>query len=284
MPTQESRIHEFQEEQTKVVLIQGQQGSNHSQYNGQMATETITEEIITRDNHTNQNQNQQIIRLDSNQLKHFDEKQIILQTNSSNDENENGQGPMKVFIINQPVKNVIQAGNNLIVETETPIKTEDMNPSSNGGDQQLGNNDQLSILPHGQEEIHSPSSSVSSSNALAGFDPSKRSFTEDELRPSPIRTKTKKRAVPDSEKDSTYWERRAKNNLAAKRSRESRRNRDNQVTERTAFLENENINLRNRINEVRSEILDVKEKLQQYQIMFRNPEIQKQANEAMNAL
>ena len=54
MPTQESRIHEFQEEQTKVVLIQGQQGSN--QYNGQMATETITEEIITRDNHTNQNQ------------------------------------------------------------------------------------------------------------------------------------------------------------------------------------------------------------------------------------
>ena len=35
MPTQESRIHEFQEEQTKVVLIQGQQGSNH-QYNGQV--------------------------------------------------------------------------------------------------------------------------------------------------------------------------------------------------------------------------------------------------------
>merc|ERR1711990_1067549 len=264
MPTQESRIHEFQEEQTKVVLIQGQQGSNH-QYNGQI---TETEEIITRDSHANQNQNQ-IIRLDSNQLNYFDEKQIILQTNSSNDENENGQGPMKVFIINQPVKNVIQAGNNLIVETETPIKTEDLNPGSNGG---------------GQEEIHSPSSSVSSSNALVGFDPSERSFTEDELRASPFRTKTKKRAVPDNEKDSTYWERRAKNNLAAKRSRESRRNRDNQVTERTAFLGNENINLTSRINEVRSEILDVKEKLQKYQIMFRNPEIQKQANEAMNAL
>ena len=84
---------------------------------------------------------------------------------------------------------LFEAGNNLIVETETPIKTEDLNPGSNGGGQQLGNNDQLSILPHGQEEIHSPSSSVSSSNALVGFDPSKRSFTEDELRPSPIRTK-----------------------------------------------------------------------------------------------
>jgi len=281
----ESRIQEIQENpnQTKVVLIQSQPGSNQGQYiNGNQVVTDRTEEIITRDSNHVQNQ---IIRLDSNQLKHFDEKQIILQTNSSNDENENGQGPMKVFIINQPVKNVIQAGNNLIVETETPIKTEDLNPGSNSGQGQLGNNDQLSILPHGgQEEIHSPSSSVSSSNALVGFDPSKRSFTEDELRPSPIRTKTKKRAVPDNEKDSTYWERRAKNNLAAKRSRESRRNRDNQVTERTAFLENENINLRNRINEVRSEILDVKEKLQQYQIMFRNPEIQKQANEAMNAL
>lgn len=282
MPTQESRIQEIQENQTNVVVIQGQPRSNQGQFNDHnMITET--EEIITRDNHVNQNQNQQIIRLDSNQLKHFDEKQIILQTNSCNDENENGQGPMKVFIINQPVKNVIQAGNNLIVETETPIKTEDLNHGSNSG-QQFGNNDQLSSLPHDQEEIHSPSSSVSSQNALVGFDPSKRSFTEDELRPSPIRTKTKKRAVPDQEKDGTYWERRAKNNLAAKRSRESRRNRDNQVTERTAFLENENINLRNRINEVRSDILDVKEKLQQYQIMFRNPEVQKQANEAMNAL
>ena len=54
MPTQESRIHEFQEEQTKIVLIQGQQVSNH-QYNGQI---TETEEIIIRDSHANQNQNQ----------------------------------------------------------------------------------------------------------------------------------------------------------------------------------------------------------------------------------
>jgi len=238
---------EENQSRTNVVLIQGQLGSNqgsNDQYN-----QIETEEIITRESNNVQNQ---IIRLDSNQLKHLDEKQIILQTNSSNDENENGQGPMKVFIINQPVKNVIQAGNNLIVETETPIKTEDLNPGSNGG-QPMGNNDQLSIMPHGQEEAiqHSPSSSVSSSNALVGFDPSKRSFTEEELRPSPIRTKTKKRAVPDNEKDSTYWERRAKNNLAAKRSRESRRNRDNQVTLRTSFLEAENLKLRDEINQVR---------------------------------
>ena len=39
-----------------------------------------------------------------------------------------------------------------------------------------------------------------------------------------------------------------------------------------------------KIKYFRSEILDVKEKLQQYQMMYRNPEIQKQANEAMNAL
>lgn len=41
---------------------------------------------------------------------------------SSNFTTDNGQGPMKVFIINQPVRNVIRAGNNLIVETEPSNK------------------------------------------------------------------------------------------------------------------------------------------------------------------
>ena len=93
-----------------------------------------------------------------------------------------------LITFNSHLPNSFLAGNNLIVETETPIKTEDLNPGSNGGQQMSGNNDQLSIMPH-EDTINSPSSSVSSSNALVGFDPSKRSFTEEELRPSPIRTK-----------------------------------------------------------------------------------------------
>ena len=87
MPTQESRINEFQEEQTKVVLIQGQQGSNH-QYNGQI---TETEEIITRDNHTNQNQNQ--VRVSSSILY----KKIILYKKLYNQDYTTGFKPIETF-------------------------------------------------------------------------------------------------------------------------------------------------------------------------------------------
>jgi len=191
---------------------------------------------------------------------------------------ENGQGPMKVFIINQPVKNVIQAGNNLIVETETPIKTEEMQGDQQQQDQQQHH--QLSLLSQDTNDSGQQLQQLQETESTSQFDPSKHSFSQEELQVNP----TKKRPVPDDEKDAGYWERRKKNNMAAKRSRESRRNRDNQVTERTAFLENENITLKNRINEVRSEILDVKEKLQHYQIMCRDPEIHKQANQAMHGL
>ena len=43
--------------------------------------------------------------------------------------------------------------------------------------------------------------------------------------------------VPTHEKNDKYWERREKNNVAAKRSREARRLRENQIAMRTAFLE-----------------------------------------------
>jgi len=209
-------------------------------------------------------------------------------------EGENGQGPMKVFIINQPVKNVIQAGNNLIVETETPIKTEDMangeSSSQSGGGAGSGSsgaNDQQNYalaLNEDENQQQQLALQQQSQTNTSTFDPAKHSFSPEELQVAPVRSKTKKRPVPDSEKDASYWERRKKNNLAAKRSRESRRNRDNQVTLRTAFLERENAKLRDEINRVRSEILDVKEKLQQYQIMCRDPEIHKQANQAMHGL
>ena len=84
MPTQESRIHEFQEEQTKV---QGQQGSNH-QYNGQI---TETEEIITRDSHANQNQNQ--VRVSSSILY----KKIILYKKLYNQDYTTGFKPIETF-------------------------------------------------------------------------------------------------------------------------------------------------------------------------------------------
>ena len=44
----------------------------------------------------------------------------------------------------------------------------------------------------------------------------------------------------DDQKDDRYWCRRRKNNVAAKRSRDARRIKENQITLRAAFLESEN--------------------------------------------
>ena len=48
-------------------------------------------------------------------------------------------------------------------------------------------------------------------------------------------------------KDMRYWESRQKNNVAARRSREARRLKENQVSLRASFLESENVNLRNKL-------------------------------------
>ncbi len=45
--------------------------------------------------------------------------------------------------------------------------------------------------------------------------------------------------VPDDMKDDKYWARRRKNNMAAKRSRDARRVKENQIAMRAAFLEKE---------------------------------------------
>ena len=43
--------------------------------------------------------------------------------------------------------------------------------------------------------------------------------------------------VPQESKDDRYWEKRIKNNVAARRSREARRLKENQIALRAAFLE-----------------------------------------------
>jgi len=72
------------------------------------------------------------------------------------------------------------------------------------------------------------------------FDPKQRTFDLDELRPQPIIKKRQKNFVPDQSKDDKYWDKREKNNVAARRSREARRLKENQIALRAAFLEREN--------------------------------------------
>jgi len=78
----------------------------------------------------------------------------------------------------------------------------------------------------------------------ANFDPSRRQFSMDELKPQPIIRKRGKAYVSSDRKDDKYWEKRVKNNVAARRSREARRIKENQISLRTAYLEQQNSSLK----------------------------------------
>ncbi|XP_030610475.1 TEF transcription factor, PAR bZIP family member a isoform X2 [Archocentrus centrarchus] len=97
------------------------------------------------------------------------------------------------------------------------------------------------------------------------FDPRKHKFTDDELKPQPMIKKAKKVFVPEDQKDDKYWQRRKKNNVAAKRSRDARRLKENQITVRAAFLERENTALRTEVAELRKECGRYKNVLGRYE-------------------
>lgn len=63
----------------------------------------------------------------------------------------------------------------------------------------------------------------------------------------------KGRPLPDDQKDEAYWERRRKNNEAAKRSRDARRDKEEKIAMRAAFLEQENFQLRVELAAVKAE-------------------------------
>ena len=58
---------------------------------------------------------------------------------------------------------------------------------------------------------------------------------------------------PSDSKDHQYWERRRKNNLAAKRSRDARRAKEDEIAIRAAFLEQENVQLKWEVTRLKSE-------------------------------
>lgn len=70
-----------------------------------------------------------------------------------------------------------------------------------------------------------------------------------------------KNPMPEDSKDDKYWRRRAKNNEAAKRSREAKRNKEDEVLTRVETLENANNLLRRKLEEAKSEIRVLKTQL-----------------------
>ncbi|XP_072229867.1 HLF transcription factor, PAR bZIP family member b isoform X2 [Leuresthes tenuis] len=97
------------------------------------------------------------------------------------------------------------------------------------------------------------------------FDPRKRKFSAEELKPQPMIKKARKIFIPNDLKDDKYWARRRKNNLAAKRSRDARRLKENQIAIRAGFLEKENGALRLEVADLRKELGRSKNILAKYE-------------------
>ncbi|KAI5103400.1 hepatic leukemia factor isoform X1, partial [Silurus meridionalis] len=95
---------------------------------------------------------------------------------------------------------------------------------------------------------------LSSVPGQEAFDPRKCRFSEEELKPKPVIKKARKVFIPEDIKDEKYWARRRKNNMAAKRSRDARRLKENQIAIRAGFLEKENSALRQEVADLRKEL------------------------------
>ena len=66
--------------------------------------------------------------------------------------------------------------------------------------------------------------------------------------------KKRSHSVPDEAKDACYWEKRKKNNESAKRSRDTRRMKEEQIAMRVVYLEQENLQLRTETSLLKGEI------------------------------
>lgn len=68
----------------------------------------------------------------------------------------------------------------------------------------------------------------------------------------------------NGDKDDAYWERRRKNNEAAKRSRDARRAKEQEIAVRAQFLEQENISMKLEIAHLKAENAQLRGKFQQH--------------------
>lgn len=139
--------------------------------------------------------------------------------------------------------------------------------------------------PHSEQTMSplniSPPSPADSTMSFASssrdFDPRTRVFSDEELKPQPMVKKSRKQNdpyssfgnhtkqfVPEGLKDEKYWARRRKNNMAAKRSRDARRMKENQIALRAGFLEKENMGLRQEMERLKKENMTLRERLSKF--------------------
>lgn len=103
------------------------------------------------------------------------------------------------------------------------------------------------------------------------------SFGDDDIKPprelmiesptSPSGNRKRSLSPSGDSKDDRYWERRRKNNMAAKRSRDARRVKENQIAMKATFYERENKILTQELGKARAEIHLLRERLCKYEIV-----------------
>jgi len=118
-----------------------------------------------------------------------------------------------------------------------------------------GSSDQMRAVYHLVASSSNSGGGNQSGSKNRSFNPATHHFLPEELKPTPIQRKSRKTLVRAEDKDDKYWDKRRKNNMAAKRSREARRSRENQISLRASYLEKDNAALK-------EELLNVKEELQ----------------------
>ena len=139
--------------------------------------------------------------------------------------------------------------------TSTPVHHGSHNPglyhSGAGGASQhsAGSSAASGGSPPGQGPMGTAAGHSSSNDSSPGGS----SNNDDDSTP---RMPPKKRPhnVPEESKDATYWEKRKKNNESAKRSRDARRMKEEQIAMRVVYLEQENLQLRTEVSLLKSEI------------------------------
>ncbi len=80
---------------------------------------------------------------------------------------------------------------------------------------------------------------------------------------TPRRARSEKKPIPDDLKDNKYFERRKRNNTAAKKSRDARKAREDEIAIRASFLEKENAILRAQVATLREEANSLRQLLLQ---------------------
>lgn len=117
------------------------------------------------------------------------------------------------------------------------------------------NGAKLTSLPGLRDGMHhQPMDTSSTSENDDTLSPHRLDMNGSKASGSSSSSRKKGRPLPEELKDEAYWERRRKNNEAAKRSRDARRAKEYEVAIRATILEQENLKLRVEIASLKTEL------------------------------